>query len=41
MDDIFLQDLKHSDEIKLDTFRKRSEFSKLLERGASLMRRVL
>jgi cardiolipin synthase len=41
MDDIFLEDLKHADEIKLDTFRQRSWFSKVLERGASLMRRIL
>ena len=41
MDDIFMEDLKHSDEIKLDTFRQRSWFSKLIEQGASLMRRVL
>ncbi|MEO7367864.1 MAG: phospholipase D-like domain-containing protein [Gemmatimonadaceae bacterium] len=41
MDDIFLEDLKYSDEIKLDTFRKRPWTNKMLERGASLMRRVL
>ena len=41
MNDIFLEDLKHSDEIKLDTFTQRSWASKILERGASLMRRVL
>ena len=41
MDDIFLEDLKYSDEIKLDTFKKRPWTSRLLERGASLMRRVL
>lgn len=41
MDDIFLEDLKYSDEIKLDTFRKRPWTNKVLERGASLMRRVL
>lgn len=41
LDDIFLEDMKYSDEIKLDTFRKRPWTNKMLERGASLMRRVL
>lgn len=41
MDDIFLDDLKYSDEIKLDTFRKRSWTGKVLEQGAQLMRRIL
>jgi cardiolipin synthase len=41
MDDIFLDDLKYSDEIKLDTFRKRPWTGKLLEQGAQLIRRFL
>ena len=41
MDDIFLEDLKYSDEIKLDTFRKRPWTGKVLEWGAQKLRRVL
>jgi len=41
MDGIFLEDLKYSEEIKLDTFKRRPWTGKVLEQGASLMRRVL
>jgi cardiolipin synthase len=41
MDQIFLDDLKYSDEIKLDTFRKRPWTGKVLEWGAQQLRRVL
>ncbi len=41
MDGIFLEDLKHADEIKLDTFRQRSWYGRVLERGFNLMRRIL
>jgi cardiolipin synthase A/B len=41
MDDIFMEDLRYSDEIKLDTFRKRPWTGKVLEWGAQQMRRVL
>lgn len=41
MDSVFLDDLRYSKEIKLDEFRRRSIWSKLLERGATLLSRVL
>ncbi len=41
MDDIFLEDLKYSNEIKLETFRKRSWKGKVLEWGAQKLRRIL
>jgi cardiolipin synthase len=41
MDQIFLDDLKYSDEIKLDTFRKRPWTGKVLEWGAQQLRRIL
>jgi cardiolipin synthase A/B len=41
MDDIFMEDLKYSDEIKLETFRNRPWTGKVLEWGAQQMRRVL
>lgn len=41
MDDIFMEDLKYSDEVKLETFRKRPWTGKVLEWGAQQMRRVL
>ncbi len=41
MDDIFMEDLKYSDEIKLETFKKRPWTGKVLEWGAQQMRRVL
>jgi cardiolipin synthase len=41
MDDIFLDDLKHSDEMKLETFRKRPWTGKVLEWGAQKLRRIL
>ena len=41
MDDIFLEDLKYSEEIKLETFRNRSWKGKVLEWGAQKLRRVL
>ena len=41
MNDIFMEDLKYSDEVKLETFRKRPWTGKVLEWGAQQMRRVL
>lgn len=41
MDSIFLEDLKYSDEIKLETFRKRPLSGRILEWGAQKLRRVL
>lgn len=41
MDSVFLDDLRYSKEIKLDEFRKRSFWSKMLERGATIIARVL
>ncbi len=41
MDSIFLDDIKYSEEIKLETFRKRSMKGKMLEWGAQKLRRVL
>jgi len=41
MDSIFLEDLKYSEEIKLDEFRKRSWTGKVLEWGATKMQRIL
>jgi cardiolipin synthase len=41
MDSVFMDDLRYSEEIKLDTFRKRPWTSKLLEWGAQKLQRVL
>jgi cardiolipin synthase A/B len=41
MDSIFLDDVKYSDEIKLDTFRKRPLGGRILEWGAQKLRRIL
>jgi cardiolipin synthase len=41
MDQIFLEDLKYSEEIKLETFRNRAWTGKVLEWGAQKLRRVL
>ncbi|HEU4879387.1 MAG TPA: phospholipase D-like domain-containing protein [Gemmatimonadaceae bacterium] len=41
MDQIFLDDLKYSEEIKLDTFRQRPWTGKVLEWGAQQLRRIL
>ena len=41
MDEIFLEDLKYSEEIKLETFRNRPWTGKVLEWGAQKLRRVL
>lgn len=41
MNDIFLEDLKYSEEIKLETFRNRPWTGKVLEWGAQKLRRVL
>jgi len=41
MDSIFFEDLKYANEIKLDAFKKRSAWSKLLETGAILLSRLL
>lgn len=41
MDSVFMDDIKWSEEIKLETFRKRPLSSKMLEWGAQKLRRVL
>jgi hypothetical protein len=41
MNQIFLEDLKYSDEIKLEVFRKRPWTGKVMEWGAQKMRRIL
>lgn len=41
MDSVFLDDLKYSKEIKLDTFRRRPFYQKVLESGANLLSRLL
>lgn len=41
MDEIFMEDLKYSDEIKLETFRNRPWTGKVLEWGAQKVRRIL
>jgi len=41
MDSVFLDDLRYSKEIKLDEFRRRSVWSKMLEAGAALLSRLL
>ena len=41
MDSIFLDDLKYSEEIKLEEFKKRSVKGKMLEWGAQKLRRIL
>lgn len=41
MDEIYLEDLKYSEEIKLETFRQRSWRGKVLEWGAQKLRRIL
>ena len=41
MNQVFLDDLQHAEEITLATFRQRSWWQRLMERGASLVMRVL
>jgi cardiolipin synthase A/B len=41
MDSAFVEDLKHSEEIKLETFRRRPWHQKVFETGANLMSRLL
>lgn len=41
MDSVFMDDLRYSEEIKLDTFRKRPWTGKVLEWGAQKLRRLL
>ena len=41
MDSIFLEDLKHSTEIKLETFRRRPWHQKVFESGANILSRLL
>lgn len=41
LDEIFMEDLKYSKEMKLDEFRKRSWTEKAMEQGAVLLSRVL
>lgn len=41
MDQIFLDDLRHSHEVKIEEFRRRSWFERLMEQGAKLITRVL
>ena len=41
MDRIFLEDLRHADEITLETFRRRTWLQRLAEWGANLLTRLL
>ena len=41
MDRIFMEDLQHADAMSLATFRQRSFFQRVIERGANLIMRVL
>ena len=41
MDSTFFEDLKYATEIKLDSFSKRSAWSKLVETGAIMLSRIL
>lgn len=41
MDSVFMDDIKYSEEMKLDTFRKRPWTGKVLEWGAQKLRRLL
>jgi cardiolipin synthase len=41
MDSVFFDDLRYSKEITLDEFRRRSIWEKMIERGASLLSRLL
>jgi hypothetical protein len=41
LDSLFMDDLRYSKEIKLDTFERRSWGEKLLELGANMLQRVL
>ena len=41
MDSAFVEDLKHSEEIKLETFRRRPWHQKVFETGANLVSRLL
>jgi len=41
MNRIFMEDLRHAEAITLTTFRQRSLFQRVMERGANLFMRVL
>jgi cardiolipin synthase len=41
MDSVFFDDLRYAKEIKLAEFRKRSRWERMLERGATLLSRLL
>jgi len=41
MDSTYLDDLRYSKEIKLDEFRRRSIWAKMIETGASVLSRLL
>ena len=41
LDSVFVEDLKYSAEIKLETFRRRPWHQKVLEKGASMLSRML
>jgi cardiolipin synthase len=41
MDSIFFADLKNSNEVKLDEFRRRPVWQKILELGAVMLSRLL
>ena len=41
MDSVFFDDLKYATEIKLESFEKRSAWSKFVETGAMLLSRLL
>jgi cardiolipin synthase len=41
MDQIFLDDLRHAEEITLSSFQQRSWWARLMERAANLVMRLL
>jgi cardiolipin synthase len=41
MNAVFLEDLKHAEEITLERFRQRGRIQRILERAASLIQRLL
>jgi phosphatidylserine/phosphatidylglycerophosphate/cardiolipin synthase-like enzyme len=41
MNDIFIRDLQHAEEMSIATFRQRSWFERLLERSVNLITRLL
>ena len=41
MEEVFLEDLKHAQEISVAAFQARSWFERVAERGANILRRLL